>query len=109
MVAMAVVEHAVDQEVSMVAMRNRLGPVSLGTDDRLTGVGILGGDVDLMVVDVVPMGMMQMPVMQVVDMVAVLNLGVAASRAMDMRVVVVGLTDHGSSSEIKTKRLNPIS
>jgi hypothetical protein len=55
---------------------------------RATG-GILGRNVQLVLVDVIAVHVVKMPVVQVVDVISVLNSRVAAAGAVLVRVVVV--------------------
>ena len=99
MIAVWVMQVAVDQIVDMIAVRYRLmsasGPVNVirgmgaTTMGRCTLIRIFRADLDPMLVYVVAMWMMQMPIMQIVDVVAVPDSGMAAVRAMLM--VMVGM------------------
>ena len=102
MVAMRVVEMPIDEIVDMAVMRHRLVSAA-GTMDvarlmagtaviRRAGVRVRLRHLDLMLVHVVAMRMVQMAIMQIVDMVAVPQCGVAAAGAMRVAMVgVVGL------------------
>jgi hypothetical protein len=111
MVAVRVVQMALDAVIDVVAVRNRLmtatGAVDMArlvTAAAVIGraaVGIFGGDPDHMLVDMVLMRMVQMTVVQVVDMVAVADGGVPAIGPVPVRVVgMLGFraSCHGTSS-----------
>jgi hypothetical protein len=105
-VAVRVVEVAVDEIVDMVAMRDAFvaaaGPVLVaGIVARAfvagrAGGGIGLGDVNAVLVDMVAVRMMQMAVVQIVDVVAVLHSRVAAVRPVLMGMAgVLGLVAIG--------------
>ncbi len=56
---------------------------------RRAPVGIARGDFDLVLVDMPSMGMMEMPVVQVVDVVAMLDGDMPAIRSVGMRMIFV--------------------
>jgi hypothetical protein len=99
-VAMRVVQVTVDMVVDMVAVRHRL--VAAGGAVHMTRLmaaaamlrsaarGIGAAHLDGVLVDMVAMRVMEMPVMQIVDMVAMANSGVPATGVMLVRMVLVG-------------------
>ncbi|HVW51951.1 MAG TPA: hypothetical protein VHC91_16435 [Trinickia sp.] len=112
MIAMRVMQVAVDQIVDMIAVRDRLvsasGPMNvirgMGATlmVRRTSIRIFPAHLDPMFVDVVTMWMMQMPIMQIVDVVAVPDSGMAAVRAMLM--VMVGMMRFVACAHRETPR-----
>ena len=102
MVAMVMMEPTVDEIVDVVAVRDRLMPAAGSMDmarfvtfvasPRALG-RIMGGYFNNMLLDIVPFLMVQMPIMQVVDMVPVLHRDVTTVRTVLMRMVSVrGMT-----------------
>ena len=96
---MRVVQVAVDQIVDVIAVRHRLmsatGPMLVS---RLmafaavlgrAAVGVGRRHFDHVLIDRVCVWVMQMPIVQVIDMIAVAHRRVAAVRTMRMRVVGV--------------------
>lgn len=112
MIAVWVMQVAVDQIVDMIAVRYRLvsasGPVNVirgmgaAIMVRRTSIRIFRADLDPMFVYVVTMWMMQMPVMQIVDVIAVPDSGMAAVRAMPM--VMVGMVRFVACAHRETPR-----
>ena len=103
-VAVLVVQAAVDDVVDMVTVRHGFVAAACAVDVAAAGgdgvaavgVGIVYFEDVLVVVAVV--FVVQVAVVQVVDVIAVADGGVAAARAVDMVVVFVGLTvAHGVS------------
>ncbi|MEX3690629.1 hypothetical protein AB3X91_16100 [Paraburkholderia sp. BR14263] len=96
-VAVRVVEMAVDQIIDVIAMRYRFVSAARAVDVArfmATAVGcafvrILCADLDPVFVDVIAVRMMQMAVMQIVYVVAMPDGGVSAARAMLMLMVSV--------------------
>jgi hypothetical protein len=96
-IAVRVVQSTANEVVGVLAVRDRLvpavGTVLMGRVVARRGLGVvvrvLGVDRDGMLVDVVSVGMVEMPVVQVIDVTAVAYGGVAAVGAMD--VVVPGV------------------
>ncbi|MDQ0039676.1 hypothetical protein J2W33_000556 [Variovorax boronicumulans] len=96
MVPVWMMKVAVNQVVDVIAMRHgfmaAVGTVNMSrlmtraAMVRRALIGIRGGDVEGVLVNVAIVHMVQMAVMQIVDMVAVRDGGVAARRAMLMRV-----------------------
>ena len=61
--------------------------------------GVLGVDLDDVLVDMVAVGVMEVPVVEVVDVVAVLDGGVAAAGAVDVGMLVMNrVVGHGTHS-----------
>jgi len=99
MTAVRVMQVSVDQIVDVIAMRHRLVPTA-GTVLvpslmpgalvlRRAAIGILGGNLDHMLIDMIAMHVMQVTVVQVIDMVAMLHCLVATAWSMLMRVICV--------------------
>ena len=98
-VAMRMMQVPVDQIVDVVAVRHCLvsasGPVlmprlmTFAAVLRRAALGVLGRDLDHVLVDMVRVRVMQMPVVQIVDMIAVAHGGVAAARPVLVRMVGV--------------------
>lgn len=96
-VAVRMMQVALHEVVDMVTMRDRGVPASrtvhmsflMSTAGMPPGTAVRMGGVDLddMFVHVTGMGMVQVPVVQVVDVVAVLDGGVTATRAVLVRMV----------------------
>ncbi len=92
--AVRMMEAPLDEMVDVVAMRNRLmtapGPmgmagfVTIAAELRRAPVRVLGADLNHVLVDAIPILLVQMSVMREVDMVAVLHGEVAALRAVMM-------------------------
>jgi hypothetical protein len=105
---------ALHEVVDMITVRHGLVPAT-GTMDvprLMAGAAVLRGagvrvrprHVDHVLVDMIAVWMVQMAVMQIIDMIVVSYGGVAASRAMQVRMVgVMGLRTlaHFSISSIK--------
>lgn len=99
MIAVRVVQVAVDEIIDVVAMRHGFVAAAGAMDmtrlmprATMTGraaVRVLLADLDHMLVDMVAMRMMEVAVMQVIDMIAVAHRGVAAAGAVLVIVVVV--------------------
>jgi len=96
MIAVGMVQPAVDEIVDMVAMRHLL--MSTVWTVRMCAVklrrafhGVCGVDRDDVFVHVIPMHMVQMAVVKIIDMALVANRGMSAIRAMLMGVVGVVL------------------
>ena len=96
MVPVGMMQVTVDQIVDVIAVRDGLVATS-GTVHvarlmsrapmlRRAAVGIARRNLDHVLVDVIAVRVMQMPVVEVVRVIAVPNGGVAAVRAMLMRV-----------------------
>ena len=98
-IAVRVVQVAVDEVVDMVTMRNRLVAAAGAMRVRrvMAGavvgrgalVGVLVRHLDHVFVHVITVGVVQVAVMQIVHMVAVVHAGVLALRAMGMRMGLV--------------------
>ena len=96
MIAMGMVQPAVDEIVDMVAMRHLL--MSTVWTVRMWAAklrrafhGVCGVDRDDVFVHVIPMHMVQMAAVKIIDMALVANRGVSAIGAMLMGVVGVVL------------------
>lgn len=99
MIAVRMMQVAVDQVVDVIAMRYRFVPASWAVDvpwfmaaavvSRRTLVRIFGADLKPMLVYVTGMGMVQMPIMQIIDVIAVPDSGMATVRSVLMLVVRV--------------------
>ncbi len=96
MIAMRVMQAALDEIVDMIAVRRRFMSAagSMHMARLMAFVPVLGGaavriavaDFDHMLVDALAVQTMQMSVMQIVDVVAMLHRNVTASGAVMMRV-----------------------
>jgi hypothetical protein len=96
---MRMVEVIADQIIDVIAVRNGLMSATwamfmprfmAGTAMvRRAAVRVGGGDFDRMLVYVLAMRMVQMTVMKIIDVIAVTDGGVAAARAMLVRVAFV--------------------
>jgi hypothetical protein len=102
MAAMRMVQMAIDQIIDMVAMRHGFMPATRPMDmpGGMAGAGVIGRAIgrigrrrfDPVFIDMVAVQVMEMPVMQIIDMVLVADGGMAAGRAVLMRVLgVMGL------------------
>ena len=97
MVAVRVVQAAVDEVVHMVAVRDALvaatRPVrvagSAGAVDRSAAIRVPLGDLDCVFVHVVTVWVVQVAIVQVIDVVVVANCDVPATRTVLMGVVFV--------------------
>jgi hypothetical protein len=111
MVAMRVMQMALDPVIDMIAVRHRLMAAAgaMNMPCRVTGaamvqgaaVGVVAGHLDHVLVDMVRMRVVQVAVMQIVDMAAVPDRGVAAAGTMLVSVLgmlFVGAGGHRSSS-----------
>ncbi len=99
MIAVLVVQASVDQVVDVVAVRHRF--VSTAGAMHMTrlvisaavvgiaAVGVAVGDLDHVLVNVISMRVVKVPVVQVVDVVAVLDGDMAAPGTMRVGVVVM--------------------
>jgi hypothetical protein len=97
MIAVRMVEMPIDQVIHVIAMRHGLMSTSwtvymarLVTAAAMIWramVWILCAHFDHMLIDMIVMGMMEMAVMQIVDVVAMTNGSMAAARAMLMIVI----------------------
>ena len=107
-ITMRMVQVAAYQEIDMVAVG--YGFVAAvwtvlmrAMDFRRAAHRIFGGDRDHMFVDVIPMHMVKMTVVQIVDMAIMANGGMSAVRAVLMGMVgmvLLGASGHGTSSSI---------
>lgn len=92
MVAMGMVQPAIDQIIDMIAMRHRFmaaaGTMHMVAGQPCIAAGRVGGaDRDDMFIHMVAMRMMQMPVVQIIDMAIMGDGGVATAGAMNMGVI----------------------
>jgi hypothetical protein len=97
-VAVAMVQAPLEQVVVVVAVRHKLVAaafVAAGALDGLAGSRVHVADRHDMLVVVALVGSVQMPIVQVIDVVAVLDAGVTAVLAMHMGVLGVGCVAHG--------------
>jgi hypothetical protein len=87
-ITVRVVQAAVDNVVDMVAVRHRLVPTAWTMDvdfvvlDRLTTLGVLCVYFKTVLIVVIAVFMVHVSVMQVVGVIAVLDLGMTAVRAV---------------------------
>jgi hypothetical protein len=98
-VAVRVVQVAVDEVVDVIAMRHRLVPaarpvlmprlVPLAAMLGCAAVGVLVRHLDHVLVDVIVVRMMQVTVVQVVDVILMANGGVTAIGAVAVRMALV--------------------
>jgi hypothetical protein len=103
---MRVMQVAVDEVVGMVAVRDRRmaarrsvhvrGLVTRARVLRGAGVGVGRGHRDNVLVDVVPVRVVQMPVVNIVHMAVVTDRDVSAIRAVDVLMVRVRRAAHPS-------------
>lgn len=96
-VAMGVMQAPVDQVIIMVAVRHPLvtaAIVSALAGNRVTAIRVLRTDFNHMLIEVIIVRVMQMPVVQIIYMIAVLDAGMTTVFAMHMRVRFVFRTRH---------------
>jgi hypothetical protein len=93
-VAVGMVQPALDQIVDVIAVRDRLvttvlavGMARIAVSRIGVTVGMLGVDIDHVLVDMILVRVMQMPVVDVVDVIAVANRRVTAAFAVHVRVI----------------------
>ena len=96
MVAMLVMQPAIDEIIHMVAMRDRLMSAARAMDMprfvpfmsvlRRAAGRVVGGYFNYMLLDIVACLMVQMSIMQIVDVIAMLHPKVTAMSAMMMRM-----------------------
>jgi hypothetical protein len=99
MVAVLVMKAPCNQIVDMVTMRHGFMAAVRAVDmamivanlvlDRTAAIGVVTIHFDDMFIDVIAMGMMEVSIMQVVDMVAMLDGHMAAAGAVFMVVVIM--------------------
>jgi hypothetical protein len=99
MVAVRMMQVAIDQKVHMVSMRHRFVTASrpMHVARVVTGAAMLRsalvwigrGDLDDMFIDVVTVDMMKMPIMQIIDMATMMDGRMTAMRAVNMRMIGV--------------------
>jgi len=106
MVAMRMMQVALDAVIDVIAVRYRLmaaaGVVDMTRLMAATAVvrgaalGVAGGHIDDVLVDMTVMGMVEMTIVQVVDVTAVPYGRMTAARPVLMRVIGVGGSGAGS-------------
>ena len=96
MIAVRMMQMALDKIVGVLAMRhgwmtvravNAPGLVALVPVRRHAMVRVSGADLDHVLIDAVAARAVQMPVMEIVDMLSVLDGDVSAARSMMVRMV----------------------
>lgn len=106
-VAVAVVQTAVNQEVEVVAVGHQgvtAALVAALAGDRGTDIGVRLADREHVLVIVALVGVVQVAVVEEVHMAIVLDAHVAAVLAMDVSVVGVGVVGHGRSLSAQADR-----
>lgn len=98
-IAVGMMKMARDQIIDMIAVRNLLVPavrvvavsgfVASTIMLRRARSGVLSGDPDPVLLKILPFGMMQMSVVQVIDMAIVFDSGMTAIRAVVVGVAFV--------------------
>ncbi|MFA5901879.1 MAG: hypothetical protein WC829_22510 [Hyphomicrobium sp.] len=98
-IAVRMMEVAVDKIVDVIAVRHSLVTaarsvyvadlVPLALELRGAAIRVLLRDFNHMLVDMIDMRMVQMPVVQIVDMIAVLHCRMAATGTMFVRMIGV--------------------
>jgi uncharacterized membrane-anchored protein YitT (DUF2179 family) len=91
------VQASVDQVIIVVAVGYALVTAALVialAGNRVAASGVLGTDGNHMLIVVVVVRVMQMPIVQIVHMIAVLNAGMTTLVAMHMRVRFMFRTRH---------------
>ena len=100
-VAMRMMQMAINQIIHMITMRNRLMPASRAVDmaslmpgtcvaGRALG-GVCGADLQHMLIDMPAVDVMQMTIVQIIGMTGVVDGQMSATRAMLMLVIVMFL------------------
>ena len=100
MIAVRMVQPAVDEIVDMVAMRDLFMPAvwtvrMRAVELRCAGRGICATDRDDMFVDVILVHVVEMAIVQIVDVAVMANRGVPAFQAMPMSVIGMMLLGAG--------------
>jgi hypothetical protein len=114
-IAVRMVQVAVDEIVDVIPMRHRFmaAPRPVDVARRVAAaarralVGIFGADFEPVLVDMIAVRMMQMTVMHVINVIAVLDCCMSTVRAMPMVVVcVMGFVAgaHGAAPGLKRSR-----
>jgi hypothetical protein len=115
-IAVRVMKAVVHHVIEVVAMRHRLmptiGAVLMGHIVPGCSLRVLRRmlvvDIKRMLVDVAVVQMMQMPVVQIVDVIAMAHRDVPAARAVGVRVILVCLTGHDSQRyRLPARKTNP--
>lgn len=96
-VAVRMMQPAIDEVIDVVAMRDRFVPAAGAVDvtglvpaaGRGVAIGIRSADLDDVFIDMIAMRMMQVPVVQIIDVPVVFHRSVAAAAAVS--VVVIGV------------------
>lgn len=99
-----IVQMAINEVACVVTMGNRfmatarsMDVVSIMTSAIMTlgtGIGVHISDLDDMLIHVIPMGMVKVPIVEVVDVVNVLDSGVATVWTMGMIVILMNCANH---------------
>ena len=118
--AVGVMQVPVDQIVYMVAVRHRFVAAARAVLVFLVMAGtgmvgraaprIVGAHLDLVLVDVIAVRVMEMAIVQVVEVIAVLDRGMAAGRTMRVRMVgmdLVVVAGHDIHPFLKNQCLSP--
>jgi hypothetical protein len=108
MIAVRMVQPAVDEIIDMVAMRDLFMSTvwtvcMCAVELRRAGRGICATDRNDMFVDVILVHVVEMAIVQIIDVAVMANRGVPAIRAMLMRVVgvvVLGASGHRQCSSL---------
>lgn len=101
MVTMAMVQAPVDQVIIVITVGHALVTatiVATQAGNRVTAIWVLGTDRNHMFIVMIIVWAMQMPIMQIIDVIAVLNTGMTTVFAMYMRVRFVFDTCHCQES-----------
>jgi hypothetical protein len=99
MIAVGMMQTPIDQVINMIAMRHHLVSTSLMSAlarNRYTLVGIGGTYFKHMLIIVSIVWMVQMPIVQIVNMIVVLDTGMPTVFAMHMQMVGMDDTTHNS-------------
>ena len=115
-IAVGVMQPTSDKVVDMTGVRHRLVAASAAMRVRLVarhGLGVAVGmrrvDSDDVLVDVIPVRVVHMAVVEVVDVIVVADRGVAATVAMTMRVwSVVNRMRHGATVQVGPATAKPL-
>lgn len=118
MIAVWMMQVPVDQIVDVVAVRHSLmsaawavlvgGVVACAVVARRAGVGVCGGHLDPVLVDVVAVHVMQVPIVKVVDVAVMADRGVAAAGAVHVGVVGVGWMGAGGHRALLGRTPAPV-
>jgi hypothetical protein len=125
MVAVRMVQVAVNEVIDMIAVRHRLmsaaGPMAMvfvmttTAVPRSAAIRVLGTDFQHMLVHMVAVGMMQMAVVQIIDVILMAHGHMAALRTMvvwmpfvNRVIVAIHIKSNHSQIRVKIKQLQPI-